>query len=67
MSVGRISQAGALAALDDQPYLKEVVQRVQASRAQIGEMAAAHGLTALPSATNFVTLDCGRDAAFAKV
>ena len=25
-----------------------------------------NGLTALPSATNFVTIDCGRDGAFAR-
>ena len=33
---------------------------------RIGAIAAANGLQALPSATNFVAVDCGRDGAFAK-
>ena len=65
--VGRVSQAGALAALEDQDYLQEVRARMRVSRLRLGEISASHGLTALPSATNFVTIDCGRDAAFAKV
>ena len=32
--------------------------------ARIGAIATDNGLTALPSATNFVTVDCGRDGAF---
>ena len=30
------------------------------------DTAAGNGLAAIPSATNFVTIDCGRDAAFAR-
>ena len=33
---------------------------------RIAEIAAANGLRALPSATNFVAIDCGRDGAFAR-
>ncbi|SMR82621.1 histidinol-phosphate aminotransferase [Aliiroseovarius halocynthiae] len=62
----RISQAGALAALDDQPYLAEVVQNVAGARARIDQIARDNGLSTLPSATNFVAVDCGRDAGFAK-
>jgi histidinol-phosphate aminotransferase len=62
----RIAQAGALAAIADQAYLREVVTKVAAAKARIGEIAAAHGLEALPSATNFVAIDCKRDGAFAK-
>jgi hypothetical protein len=65
--VGRLSQAGALAALEDQAYLGTVREHMRAARLRLGEICAAHSLTALPSATNFVTIDCGRDAAFAKV
>lgn len=62
----RISQAGALAALADQGYLNEVRAKIETSRARIARIAGDNGLTALPSATNFVTLDCGRDGAFAR-
>ncbi|MEM1275799.1 MAG: pyridoxal phosphate-dependent aminotransferase [Pseudomonadota bacterium] len=64
--VNRVAQAGALASLGDSAHLEEVRQKVEASRRQISEIAAAHGLTALPSATNFVAVDCGRDGAYAK-
>ncbi|MBC7143432.1 MAG: pyridoxal phosphate-dependent aminotransferase [Rhodobacteraceae bacterium] len=61
----RISQAGALAALADQAYLAEVRKRVAGARRELGHIARMHGLTPLPSATNFVTMDCGADGAFA--
>jgi histidinol-phosphate aminotransferase len=62
----RIGQAGALAALADQPYVAKVQGWVREARGRLGEIAAANGLRALPSATNFVAIDCGRDGAFAK-
>lgn len=62
----RISQAGALAALEDQTYLRETVQNVSEARARIDEIARENGLSTLPSATNFVAVDCGKDAEFAK-
>ncbi len=64
--LGRIAQAGALAAISDRVWLGEVVARVAEGRERLGEIAAACGLRALPSATNFVTIDCGRDGAFAR-
>jgi histidinol-phosphate aminotransferase len=64
--VSRISQAGALAALSDQAYLTNVRGWVGEARAQIAGIAAANGLKALASATNFVAVDCGRDGIFAK-
>ena len=62
----RISQAGALAALKDQDYLASVVAKVAAARDEIGRIAAENGLTTLPSATNFVAVDCGSDANFSR-
>ena len=62
----RISQAGALAALSDQTYLEQTVRNVATARARIDEIAQQNGLTTLPSATNFVAVDCGQDGAFAK-
>jgi histidinol-phosphate aminotransferase len=64
--VTRMSQAGAIAALADQPYLKEVVARIARARERISAIATANGLKALPSATNFVAVDCGRDGTFAR-
>lgn len=63
--MGRIAQAGALAALADEGHLAEVSAAVSVARGRIDEIAAANGLVALPSAANFVAIDCGRDGAFA--
>lgn len=64
--MGRIAQAGALAALQDQAWLAQVQKQLDAARAELGRIAADNGLHALPSATNFVTMDCGRDGDFAR-
>ena len=62
--ISRVSQAGALAALADQTYLREVTARIAESRAEIGRIARENGGDALPSATNFVAVDLGCDGAF---
>ncbi|OAN95540.1 pyridoxal phosphate-dependent aminotransferase [Sulfitobacter geojensis] len=64
--MNRSAQAGALAALADQAWLTEVKDRVAQARTRIAQIAQENGLLPLPSATNFVTLDCGHDGAFAK-
>ncbi|MFY0648738.1 pyridoxal phosphate-dependent aminotransferase [Sulfitobacter geojensis] len=64
--MNRSAQAGAVAALGDQAWLTEVKDRVAQARRRIAQIAQENGLLPLPSATNFVTLDCGRDGAFAK-
>ena len=64
--VGRVAQAGAMAALADAAHLGAVRAAVAAARDAIGRIARDAGLTPLPSATNFVTIDCGRDGAFAR-
>jgi len=64
--MARISTAAALAALADQAYLGEVIGKIKASRERIAGIARANGLAPLPSATNFVSIDCGRDGAHAK-
>ena len=40
--------------------------RSRPAAARLAAIAAANGLTALPSATNFVAIDCGRDGAYAR-
>ncbi|WP_274424786.1 pyridoxal phosphate-dependent aminotransferase [Chelativorans sp. YIM 93263] len=61
----RMTQAAALAALKDQAHLEWVVGSVDASRRRLAAIAGAQGLSALPSATNFVTIDCGQDGEYA--
>jgi histidinol-phosphate aminotransferase len=64
--IGRVAQAGALTALKDSAWIGDVRSRVAAARDRIGTIARGNGLMPLPSATNFVTVDCGRDGAFAR-
>ncbi|MCY1128229.1 pyridoxal phosphate-dependent aminotransferase [Frigidibacter sp. RF13] len=64
--MSRIGQAGALAALADKDHLPRTRAAVETARAGIARIAAANGLTPLASATNFVTIDAGRDGAFAR-
>ena len=63
--VNRLAQAAALTALDDQAYLRVVKAEIATARERIGIIARNNGLAALPSATNFVAVDCGRDGAYA--
>ncbi len=63
--VNRIAQVAALAALADQEYLRAVVAKVAAGRREITAIAVANGLDCLPSAANFVAVDCGRDGGYA--
>ncbi|KIN63903.1 Histidinol-phosphate aminotransferase [Sulfitobacter noctilucicola] len=64
--MNRAAQAGALAALADQEWLAQVKAKIVEARNRISAIAQDNGLVALPSAANFVTIDCGRDGAFAK-
>ena len=63
--VNKMAQVAGLAALADQNYLAEVVGKIAAGHDRIAEIARENGLTPIPSSTNFVTLDCGADGAFA--
>ena len=62
----RIGQIGALAALQDQDWLQQVCEWTASGRERIYAIAQENGLTAIPSATNFVAVDCGRDQTYAK-
>ncbi|HEY7849567.1 MAG TPA: aminotransferase class I/II-fold pyridoxal phosphate-dependent enzyme, partial [Ktedonobacterales bacterium] len=57
--VNGVAHAGAQAALADQSYLAGVVAEVARGRDEYATLAQGLGLTALPSATNFVTMDVG--------
>lgn len=62
----RISQAGALAAWADKVWLAHVQAEVARGRDAIAAIARENGLASLPSATNFVAIDCGGDGALAR-
>ena len=64
--INRVGQVGALAALADQTYLAEAVAKIARAREMIAVIATASGLAPLPSMANFVTIECGRNGAFAK-
>ena len=64
--VNKLAQAGALASLTDTAHVAWVVDQVREARDRITAIAMANGMTALPSATNFVAIDCGRDGSYAK-
>jgi histidinol-phosphate aminotransferase len=64
--VNRIAQAGAVAALHDTAWLDETRAKVDRARTEIIRITRENGLIALPSAANFVAVDCGSDGAFAR-
>ncbi len=64
--VSRIAQAGASAALGDGAFLRDALRQIRAAREALAAIARDAGLQPLPSATNFVAIDCGRDGAYAK-
>ncbi|TCL76239.1 pyridoxal phosphate-dependent aminotransferase [Rhizobium sp. BK251] len=64
--MNRLATVAALAALKDQSYLRDVIDKIHASRERISEVARNSGLAPLPSATNFVTIDCRRDGTHAR-
>lgn len=60
--VNRLGQAAALAALADTDWLEHVKGQVQISISRLEKIATANGLESLPSATNFLAVDCGGPA-----
>jgi len=61
-NVNTIALAAALAALDDAEHLKRSVETNRAGMAQLQAGFDALGVRHLPSAGNFVMMDCGRPA-----
>ncbi len=57
--VSRVAQAGALAALADESFVRGVIAAVADGRRDLVGLARGLGLATLPSATNFVCIDVG--------
>ena len=55
--VNRVAQAGALASLGDDAFVRSVVRQVEEGRREYAQLAAELGLKTVSSATNFVALD----------
>ncbi|MCF2904621.1 pyridoxal phosphate-dependent aminotransferase [Octadecabacter sp. CECT 8868] len=64
--MSRVSQAGALAALEDEDWLEKMRAKVSQARETLYQIAQDNDLKAVPSATNFVAIDCGDDGDFAR-
>jgi histidinol-phosphate aminotransferase len=64
--INRLAQAAAHASLKDPDFLAGVIEEVARGRAELTETATRLGLKALPSATNFVAIDMGRDGDHAR-
>lgn len=63
--VNRMAQMAALTALGDQAHLQWAIGAIAEARDRITAISTDNDLRALPSATNFVAIDCGRDGAYA--
>jgi len=62
-NVNTLAQFGAMAALDDLEFVRFSVERNAAERAWISRQLTDLGCRVIPSQTNFVFVDTGRDAA----
>ncbi|AEQ53103.1 histidinol-phosphate aminotransferase [Pelagibacterium halotolerans] len=63
--VTKLSQIAATAALADQDYLARTIAAIAAGRDEIISRTKTLGLKPIPSATNFVAIDCGADDTYA--
>ncbi|MET3924832.1 pyridoxal phosphate-dependent aminotransferase [Devosia sp. 2618] len=64
--ISNVAQAAGIAALADQAFLQQSLLDVRQSLAETAAIAQKHGLMPLPTATNFLAVDCGRDGPHAQ-
>ena len=64
--MNRVSQIGALKALQDREHLERTQYLVKLSRDEITRIAINNGLKPIPSAANFVCVDCNLDGEFSR-
>jgi histidinol-phosphate aminotransferase len=62
-NVNRLAQTAALAALEDEEYLDQTLERTKKGREYLREEVKKLGCTSYPSQTNFVLIDVKMDAA----
>jgi histidinol-phosphate aminotransferase len=64
--ISNVAQAAGIAALADRNYLQQSLAAVRQSLDDTAAIVRRHGLEPLPTATNFVAVDCGRDGPYAQ-
>lgn len=64
--ISNVAQAAGIAALADSAFLEESLIAVRQSLDDTAAIVSRHGLIPLPTATNFVAVDCGRDGPYAQ-
>ena len=64
--MSRISQAGALASLNDNQFIQNIISKVKISIEKITEIAIKNNCKVISSSANFIAIDCCRDQVFAK-
>ena len=64
--ISNVAQAAGIAALADVAYLRQSLADVRQSLDDTAAIASRQGLLPLPTATNFLAVDCGRDGPFAQ-
>jgi histidinol-phosphate aminotransferase len=62
-NVNQAAQVAAMAALKDEAYMRRSVQATVVEREALAQRLRAAGLRVAPSATNFLFVEVGRDAA----
>ena len=64
--ISNVAQAAGIAALKDQAFLERSLAEVRRALDDTAAIVQRHGLAPLPTATNFVAVDCGRDGPYAQ-
>jgi histidinol-phosphate aminotransferase len=64
--INNVAQAAGIAALADTEALRRAIAAVRQSLDDTAAIVRRHGLAPLPTATNFVAVDCGRDGPHAQ-
>ncbi|MCR6673809.1 pyridoxal phosphate-dependent aminotransferase [Devosia ginsengisoli] len=64
--ISNVAQAAGIAALADGAFLQQSLAEIRRSLDDTAAIVRRHGLMPLPTATNFVAVDCGRDGPYAQ-
>ena len=64
--ISNVAQAAGIAALADSAFLQQSLAEVRRALDDTAAIAQRHGLIPLPTSTNFVAVDCGRDGPYAQ-